>query len=285
MIINHETIDLFGKPLLTWITIKTPMRTAVPLPSEACFVYILEAENQFLPEKEEIKVQAGQVILSLCGITAGRILSEHEQKDGQVSSIIIHFHKDLLLKIYENSPPPFWKELDGPVVNIFVQMAASELVEKYFEGVIHLFNNKVALSEGILILKLKEIILLLMQTKNSPQISQIMSSLFSKRTFSFKEVVDAHICSPCTIEQLAQLTNHSHSSFKREFKKNYNSTPGTYIIDKRAEKVADLLAISDESISSIGYQCGFSTSAHLSRIFKAKYGVTPSKYRLNFSDK
>lgn len=285
MIINHETIELFGKPLLTWITIKTPMRTAVPLPSEACFVYILEAENQSLPEKEEIRVQAGQVILSLCGTTAGRMLSEHEQEDGQVSSIIVHFHKDLLLKIYKGSPPTFWKELERPTVQFIVQMAASELVKKYFEGVVHLFNNKAAASEEILILKLKEIIQLLLQTKNSTQITQIMSSLFSERTFSFKEVVEAYICEPVSVEELAQLTNNSLSSFKREFKKIYAATPGTYIIEKRVEKVADLLMISDESNSNIGYKCGFNSPAHLSRVFKTKYRVTPSMYRMNFSDK
>jgi len=227
MIIKHKTIELFGKTLFTWVTIKTPMRGAVPLPSEACFVYILEAENQSLPEKEKIIVQAGQVILSLCGATAGRILSERGQEDGQLSSIIVHFHKDMLLKIYEHAPPPFWKELEAPLVQFIVQMAASELVKKYFEGVIHLFNNKVAVSEDILNLKLKEILLLLLQTKNSPQITQIMSRLFSERTFSFKEVVEAYISEPVSVEELAQLTNNSLSSFKREFKKIYATTPET----------------------------------------------------------
>jgi len=190
-----------------------------------------------------------------------------------------------LLKTYENSPPTFWKELERPMVQFIVQMAASELVKKYFEGVVHLFNNKAAASEEILILKLKEIIQLLLQTKNSTQITQIMSSLFSERTFSFKEVVEAYICEPVSVEELAQLTNNSLSSFKRKFKKIYATTPGSYIIDKRAEKVADLLMISDESISGIGYQCGFTSPAHLSKVFKSKYGVNPSTYRLNFSDK
>ena len=171
------------------------------------------------------------------------------------------------------------------MVQFIVQMAASELVKKYFEGVVHLFNNKAAASEEILILKLKEIIQLLLQTKNSTQITQIMSSLFSERTFSFKEVVEAYIAEPVSVEELAQLTNNSLSSFKREFKKIYATTPSTYIIDKRAEKVANLLKVSDESISNIGYQCGFTSPAHLSRVFKTKYGVTPSTYRLNLSDK
>ncbi|MBL4753055.1 MAG: hypothetical protein JKY52_05560 [Flavobacteriales bacterium] len=125
--------------------------------------------------------------------------------------------------------PLFWNKLNAPVV----QLAASELVRIYFEGVIYLFNNPEAVSEGIRLFKLKEIILLLHQTKDAPMVTQIRSSLSSERTFGFKEVVEAYGNSPITIEQLAQLTNNSRSSFKRKFKKIYHTTPGAYLIDKR----------------------------------------------------
>lgn len=281
MIAEYKTIDLYGKPLFTWVSMETPQAGPVPLPAEACCVYIMDGDDQNLVREVDITAKAGQVILSLCGTTVGRMLAKQER--GKINTIVVHFHADLLLKVYRDSPPPFWKELESPVVEYIVQTAATELVKKYFEGVTHLFEHLEAVSEAILVLKLQEIILLLLQTENSPQITQIMRSLFSKRTFSFKEVVDAHICSPVTLEDLATLTNCSLSSFKREFKKIYESPPGQYIMDKRTEKVAELLRVSDEAISRIGYQCGFSSAAHLSRTFKAKYGVTPSEYRLNRS--
>lgn len=283
MIIEHKTIDLWARPLFTWVTLETPMQQVVSLPSEACFAYIMEGDNHALSVKPEVKAEAGQVILSLCGYTVGRMLSEQEK--GRVSTVVVHFHTELLKKAYQHEPPAFWKELETPVVQFIVQMAASELVKRYFESLVYLFEYREAVSEEILILKLKELIALLMQTESSPQILQIMRSLFSERTFSFKEVVDAHISTPATVENLAALTNHSLSSFKREFKRIYNDTPASYIMDKRAEKVAGLLAVSDDSISHIGYDCGFTSPAHLSRVFKNKYGVTPSEYRLNPSGK
>lgn len=283
MIIEHKTIDLWDRSLFTWVTLETPMEQSVPLPSEACFAYIMEGDNHALSVKPEIKAEAGQIILSLCGNTVGQMLSEQEK--GQVSTVVVHFHAKILKQAYQDAPPAFWKELEAPVVQYIVQLAASELVKKYFESLIYLFEYREAVSEEILILKLKELIALLMKTDNSPQILQIMRSLFSKRTFSFKEVVDAHICTPATVENLAMLTNHSLSSFKREFKRIYDDTPASYIMDKRAEKVASLLSASDESISHIGYDCGFTSPAHLSRVFKNKYGVTPSEYRLNLSGK
>ena len=283
MILKHETIDLNGSPLFTSLTMETPSQVSVPIPSDACFAYIIDGDNQMLVEQMDLRAEPGKVILSLCGYTLGNIIAE--QEPGQVTSIIVHFSREHLRTAYENSKPPLWREIERPVTQILVQDAASELVKRYFEGVGHLFQNREAVSEGILIVKLQEIILLLMQTNNSPEIAQIMNSLFSERTFSFKELIDAHLYSNASIQDLAMLTNLSLSSFKREFRKIYDDTPGSYILNKRTEKVAEQLEFSDESVSTIGYQCGFNSPAHLSRVFKSKYGVTPSEYRLNLSVK
>ncbi|MBL4753056.1 MAG: AraC family transcriptional regulator [Flavobacteriales bacterium] len=45
------------------------------------------------------------------------------------------------------------------------------------------------------------------------------------------------------------------------------------------------MRISDESIGRIGYECGFISPAHLSGVFKSKYGVAPSRYRQGLTDK
>ena len=283
MIIQHQTIELFHQPLFTWVSMRTPMEGSVPLPSEACFAYIMEGDNQMLVEEHDLRAKPGQVILSLCGHTVGEMLSE--QEEGQLSTLVVHFHKEQLRRVYENGKPPLWKELDSPVSEYLVQTAASKLVSQYFTGIVHLFQHREAVTEDILVLKLKEIILLLLQTGNAPAVQKIVASLFSERSFSFREIVDAHITKPISIEQLAQLTNHSLSAFKREFKKIYDTTPGVYIIDKRIEKVANMLTLSDESISQIGYECGFTSPAHLSRVFKTKYGMTPSEYRQSLSVK
>lgn len=276
---QHRTISLFGQPIFTWITMKTPSQGAIQLPSEACFAYILDGDSQCLLHEEDIKAIPGKVILSLCGYTMSNMISKYEAEEGVVSTIVVHFQRDILKRIYENEKPPGWKELDAPVTKYIVQDAATELVKQYFHGIAHMFDNSQAANEDILILKLKEIILLLLQTKSSNQVLQIMKSLFSERTFSFKEIIEAHVCEPVSVETLAALTNCSVTSFKKEFKKIYNTTPGAYITEKRTEKVARLLSYSEESISNIGYQCGFTSPAHLSRVFKSKYGVPPSEYR------
>lgn len=119
-----------------------------------------------------------------------------------------------------------------------------------------------------------------MQTDNHPKVTQIIRSLFSERTFDFKETVEAHLYTHTSIADLASLTNTSISTFKRKFIKIYEETPYRYILNKRIEKAASILKVSDDTIGSIAYECGFSTPTQLSRLFKIRYNKTPSQYRL-----
>ncbi|WP_410478174.1 helix-turn-helix transcriptional regulator [Pedobacter aquatilis] len=99
--------------------------------------------------------------------------------------------------------------------------------------------------------------------------------------YTFRQVIDAHIYSNITIEELADHCNLSLSSFKREFAKNYNETPANYIKNRRLEKLAELLTASNNRINTIAFECGFNDLANFTRSFHIKYGVTPSQYRLD----
>jgi transcriptional regulator GlxA family with amidase domain len=134
-------------------------------------------------------------------------------------------------------------------------------------------------NDEILILKLKEIILLLSQTRSASAIQTILSQLFSPVTYTFRQVIEANIFSQISVEELAQKTNLSVSSFKREFAKQYADSPANYIKTKRLERAAELLLISDNRITDIAFECGFNDLANFTKSFHEKYNVSPSAYR------
>ena len=158
------------------------------------------------------------------------------------------------------------------------------LIQKYIEGLLFYFENPALINEDILVLKLKEIILLLSQTRSAAAIQLILSQLFSPASYTFRQVVDANIYSNITVEELARQNNLSLSSFKREFSKLYNDSPANYIKNKRLEKAAGLLLTSGERITSIAFECGFNDLASFTKSFRDKYNVTPTDYRLKHND-
>ncbi len=277
--IKHRDQLLLGKTtVFTRIAVETPLEDDLGLPADACYLYIQEGEGQTLYAPAQITASKGTVILSTCGLTIGNLIA-HEMA-GSMETIIVHFNRDLLQLIFEGEKPAIWKELQRPVNQYLVQEAASQLVKLYFNNINELFDNQAAVTEELLKLKLKEIVLLLLQTENAEPVKEIMRSLFSDRIFDFEEIVEAHLLTPATVTNLAQLTNSSLSTFKRRFKEVYHQSPGQYLLEKRLEKIAEELRMSDEAISSIGYRLGFDSPEHLSRSFKKKFGVSPSSYRM-----
>lgn len=278
MPITINQIRLFEKPLFSWYQLSFPVEQEIDLPAESCFAYILEGDNQDLTNSGFL-AKKGTAILSLCGKTVGHFLSKSET--GFLSTIVVHFDRAVLKKVFQNDKPKSWKELDHPLKKDTAQEDASALVDSYFLNISDFFNHKNALNEDILSSKIKEIVLLLLQTQESSDLNAITRSLFSDRRFSFDEVIEANLYEPLNLNRLAAMTHNSLASFKRKFNKKYNDSPANYIRQKKLEKGKKLLTHSQKSISEICYECGFSDPSSFSRSFKAMYRISPSKYRLS----
>ena len=248
--------------------------------NEACFFYVLEGLNNSYSEEELVTLNKDEAVLMKCGNYIYEGFSDN--KTGEFGFIAIHFNPEILLKIYKNDVPSFLKEKNKRTYNQNMTVLKSDiLIKKYIESLIFYFENPEIVTEDLIILKMKEIILLLLNTKNGNSVLEIMHNLFMHKSFSFKEVIEAHVFSSISISDLAQLTNKSLASFKRDFKSIYNDSPGNYIKNKRLERAASYLKLADNSISDIAFDCLFSSLSHFSKSFKEKYNQTPSDYRLS----
>ena len=278
---KFKQILLLEKPLFTWYELLTPIEGGFDLPAESCFAYVLEGDEQDLT-KSGVLATKGTVILSLCGKTVGRSLSTIES--GRLSAIVVHFDREVLQKVFDSQKPKFWKELDYPLKKDTSQEDATALVKAYFSCIAKFFEHKNVLSEEILVLKLKEIVLLLLQTDEPSDLNIIIRSLFSDKTFSFREVIDSNLYEPLNLQRLAAMTNNSMASFKRKFNKMYDSTPAKYITQKKLEEAQRILAFSLSSIKEVCYECGFTNPSSFSRMFKDQYGCSPTEFKKNLSE-
>ena len=277
MILDYKTIDLFGKMLFETVILKPPFKKPNPMPNEACFLYIMKGAYESVSEIEKVKVEAEESLLMKCGNYTSRMLPAKSSDTYQ--ALAIHFYPEVLLKIYENKLPDFLKETKNSDTHM-TKLNSDVLIHKYIEGILFYFNNPNLVNEEILILKLKEIILLLNQTQNAPAIRQVLSNLFNPNTYSLREIIEAHYYSNTTLDELAQLNNQSLSTFKREFKKLYKVSPASYLRDKKLEKSIELLTSTDLRATDIAYECGFANVSHFSKTFKQKHGMAPSAYKM-----
>lgn len=80
-------------------------------------------------------------------------------------------------------------------------------------------------------------------------------------------------------EAMAAAAHMSLSTFLRRFKRATQRTPHRFLIDKRLEKAYVMLSSTDELLDQVAETCGFGDRFSLSRQFKARYGMTPSRCR------
>ncbi|MNG17047.1 HTH-type transcriptional activator Btr [compost metagenome] len=66
-------------------------------------------------------------------------------------------------------------------------------------------------------------------------------------------------------------------AFSRAFKEATGCPPHLYIMNERVKRAQTLLGSVALPLKEIALQCGFSDQAHMSRLLKAKLGVTPGQ--------
>ncbi|MES2828238.1 MAG: AraC family transcriptional regulator [Bacteroidota bacterium] len=277
MVTDYRKIDLFGKTFIQKVDLKPPFEFSFPVANQACFLYMLKGETQFQFEDSHLNLPSNHALLLNC-THPGRQINDSNKSDGEI--VIVTFHPEILKKIYDRELPLIFQQSNKITNQNSRKINNDFLIQKYIEGLLFYFENPSLVNEEILVLKLKEIILLLSQTQEAETIQVILSQLFSPAIYTFKQVIEANLLSPLGVEDLAEKTNLSISSFKREFKKLYDDSPANYIKTKRLAKAAELLCVSEERITDIAYNCGFNDLANFTKSFHDKYGSSPTNYRL-----
>ena len=149
----------------------------------------------------------------------------------------------------------------------------------FFNSMMSYFSKVEKPSEALLKLKLKELILNILVSPKNPAISNYFCEVAERKTPSLSEIMELNFRYNLSLDNYAELCNRSLSSFKRDFQKIYNETPGRWLLNKRLDYSALLLKNDNKNISQVVFECGFEDLSHFSRAFKARFGVSPSSYR------
>ena len=97
-------------------------------------------------------------------------------------------------------------------------------------------------------------------------------------TLAAREYIEAHSAEKFSLQAIADALFVNGSYLLRVFKANTGHTLLWYHNHTRCENAKRLLT-SDRSISQVGEEAGFVSSAHFSHVFKKMTGMTPSEYR------
>lgn len=275
MIKNRQHIDLNGKTIIEKLTVLPPLRQSPVFQDEACFLYFNEGGSYISAPTEKITIKEHESVLLKCGTYFADLFQNNTS--GICEVCVIHLFPDILERIFKEEIPFFVKEQKSGKYTY--SLSHKNVIDHFIASLNFYFENPEMAKEEILYLKIKELVLLLLHTEAAETILELYSYLFTPQKASIAEVIESHLCSNLSLEQMAFLSNHSLSTFKREFKKHFADTPANYIRNKRMKKAIDLLTHSSLTISEISFQIGYEDSSYFSRLFYQKFNMLPSDYR------
>ena len=103
-----------------------------------------------------------------------------------------------------------------------------------------------------------------------------------ERVRQVKEYIATHYMNDICLQELADIAHMSAEAFSRFFRNRTGRTPNRYLIDYRLGIAARMLITTQQSVSEIGFSCGFNTLSHFNRLFRESKGCTPSEFREQF---
>lgn len=275
MILDRHSFEYQDQVLIEKVMIRTPFKYEGNFQNRGCFIYFKDRAPKLLSSENNVQMKSQEAVLLKCGTHFLDLLQKKD--DETVEVIIIHLFPEILKKLYVKDLPALIEKRNYTKQSGVV--ASNDIIAKFIDSLEFYFKNPELVNNDLIELKIKELILLLVQTKNVNSILELVSDLYSARAIHLKNMIELHLFSNLSVEELAKLSNLSLSSFKREFKAAFDDTPTNYINFKKVEKAKELLRITQMQVSEIAYEVGFNDSLYFTRLFKKKTGTTPTAYR------
>ena len=92
--------------------------------------------------------------------------------------------------------------------------------------------------------------------------------------------MEAHFFDPdLEISKICAVGFMSQSSLQRGFHQRFGMSPKAYLSKLRIHRAMELLLSQNQSVKEIAFACGFSDEKFFSRVFKKKYGFSPSQLK------
>jgi AraC-like DNA-binding protein len=155
-----------------------------------------------------------------------------------------------------------------------VHLKPNDLFTHYMDSLTPYMTGIPEYRDALSILKVKEAVMILIKT--NPELKDALFDFNEPRKMDLEEYMNRHFQSNVSLDHFAYLTGRSLSTFHRDFRKVFNTTPGRWLLKKRLDEAYYQIKEKGLKASDVYLQVGFEDLSHFSSSFKKAFGITPS---------
>jgi len=242
--------------------------------SKACLVYI-ESGYEIITtcDNQQLELYSDDIIFFPKGVN---FHSDYTSKEGPPSAFVIFFSDEVITQ-YLCAKSKMVKPTSKDK-NIH-KVAPNKLVKRFFDTLKTSYKDYEN-SRELLDLKLLELLYLLDIKSKNNQLSISLSSITAdncKR--NIQRLVEKHAISDLNVNDFAALSGRSITSFNRDFKNIYHTTPKKWLMEKRLSHAFELLVNKGWSVTDTATEIGYENISHFIETFKKKYNKTPHQIK------
>ncbi|MCV9933903.1 AraC family transcriptional regulator [Flavobacterium sp. LS1R47] len=98
-----------------------------------------------------------------------------------------------------------------------------------------------------------------------------------------KLILDKDYVHAPTLPELSRMISLNEFKLKKGFKACFGTTVKSYVIELRMKHAKELFKSKSISVTEVAYKCGYKDVSHFSAAFKAFYGFSPQKFKINWN--
>ncbi len=239
--------------------------------SQNVISFVFEGEKEIFFPNYTVKIQDSIALIR----ASNCLMSERKiDKNQPYKALLIFFDNSLLtdFKIkYKNELNKDSINKQSKQINV---IANDEFLTIYRKHII----ETISINDNLLIprikeLKLEELLLYLLRRYPS-ELHSFLKPQIDENVVHFKSIIEHNRFKNLTIEELAFLCNMSVSTFKRHFKKHYNSSPKKWFLMHRMEYAKNLTEQGKKPIE-IYKNAGYTSLSNFIKAYKKHFGCTP----------
>lgn len=242
-------------------TLDRPIRNREGYISNHAVSVLLAGEQHIRTfDGEHIGIRAGEVLFVPRGLY---YISDLLPSGGNFESLLFYFDDRLIQDFLSAAKVTHFNRRPLPT---YLKFETAPVLEVFSQSLVDIYQAHGIRRKQFLELKILELLHLLNGLAGPQQFADFLFQLSLPKKRNIKAFMAENFDKPLKIEDYAYLTGRSLSTFRRDFKAYYHTTPQKWIKEKRLEKAAQIIQEQDISVTELAWEVGYE---HISYFIKA----------------
>lgn len=238
------------------------------------FIYVISGRKKWFTIDQEALVKKGDCLFVRKGAH-----SVYQYFDRDFCALVLFLPDAFIRNVLLENQIKLGDPNDSTGRDSLFSTRTTDQLRSYFNSFLSYMSGSEIPDDPLMELKFRELLMIVASETDNEGLSGYFAKLCKTTKPSIRDIMEDNFNYPMNLEEYARLSGRSLSTFKRDFKGIYRTTPGRWLTRKRLELANYLLEHTDKSISEIVLDCGFKNASHFSRVFKERFDMTPSALR------